>query len=535
MATKRKKPKPTASDYLGALKDVFVVNPKNSPGATLGRAAYDYLSNATPQSVAQDIRSGVQDAKNWAVRESRQLQKAPIGRTLQLMKSGYVDPLLEPFRVFQQSAEARAGGDEGTAQRLAAAVPLAVFSAVNPELRGAGKLATKAATGKATKAAERKAVSAAEKTGVRDLSKAEFDPAIYKLRKKTEVPALKNFVVKTARRKPEPDGPVLGVEDIAGRPVMVGMSDRLGSGETITHVGNNALDIPVHEYGGQDFAYHNPYAWAVSTPQTATAMMNTAAALKKKYGVNPLWMPYRMGGTGTDFSKTTGELMMSQANSGLGLSDRKRVDALIGQFIPDFKGIDNPAGYEQFGALGGDERKALQEALDNTFASEGGLSLPITRALIAAPNQRAKPSFFLQNVMEIDPDKEVVFDPTANPTYGYNIPGQIIGTLGPDINAAEVVGPMLAKKYEGLGDLSVFRGQNLPLSEAEWRRQQKEYAAEKAAYDAKVAAGKAPKKPPRAPVRVGNTSKFMQAGTFGLLDDAAAQAIADRLSKLAGE
>lgn len=155
MASKRKKPKPSASDYFGALKDVFVVNPKNSPGVTLGRAAYDYLSNATPQSIAQDVRSGVQDAKNWAVRESRQLQKAPIGRTLQLMKSGYVDPLLEPFRVFQQSAEARAGGDEGTAQRLAAAVPLAVFSAVNPELRGAGKLATRAA--------ERGALSAAEK------------------------------------------------------------------------------------------------------------------------------------------------------------------------------------------------------------------------------------------------------------------------------------------------------------------------------------------------------------------------------------
>lgn len=161
MASKRKKPKPTASDYLGALKDVFVVNPKNSPGVTLGRAAYDYLSNATPQSVAQDIRSGVQDAKNWAVRESRQLQKAPIGRTLQLMKSGYVDPLLEPFRVFQQSAEARAGGDEDTAQRLAAAIPLAVLGAVNPELKGAGKLATRAAERGALSAAEKRAAKTA--------------------------------------------------------------------------------------------------------------------------------------------------------------------------------------------------------------------------------------------------------------------------------------------------------------------------------------------------------------------------------------
>jgi hypothetical protein len=378
-------------------------------------------------------------------------------------------------------------------------------------------------------------MSGAPKSGVRDLSKEAFDPNIYGLRKKTEVPALKDYVVQTEQRHPAPNGPVLNVEDIAGRPIMVGMSDRLGSGETITQIGNNQLDIPVHEYGGQDFAYHNPFAWAVSTPQTATAMMNTAAALKKKYGVNPLWAPYRMGGTGTDFAKTTGELMMSHANSALGGSDRSRINALIGQYIPDFKGISDPAGYEQFGALGGDERKALQSALEANFANEGGLSLPITRALIAAPNQRAKPSFFLQNVMEINPDKEVVFDPTANPTYGYNIPGEIIGTLGPDINAAEVVGPMLAKKYADLGDLSIFRGQNTPLSESEWRRQQKEYAAEMAAYNAKVAAGKPPKKKPREPVRMGNTSKFMQAGTFGILDDAAAQAIADRLAKLPSE
>jgi len=418
---------------------------------------------------------------------------------------------------------AAAGKDSGNPEEAATNAAL--------NLTGTGGVAGRAARGARGEGRAVLGMSGAPKSNVRDLSKAVFDPDIYGLRKKTEVPALKDFVVRTEQRHPAPNGPVLGVEDVTGVPIMVGMSDRLGSGETITHVGNNALDIPVHEHGGQDFAYHNPYAWAVSTPQTAAAMMNTAAALKKKFGVNPLWMPYRMGGTGTDFAKTTGELMMSHANSALGGDDRSRVNALISQFIPEFKGIDNPLGYEQFGALGGDARKALQTALELNFAREGGLSLPITRALIAAPNQRAKPRFFLQNVMEIDPDKEVVFDPTANPTYGYNSTGKIKGTLGPDINAAEVVGPMLSKKYSDLGDLSVFRGQNAPLSEAEWRRQQKEFAAEKAAYDAKVAEGKTPKKP-REPVRVGNTSKFMQAGTFGFLDDDAAQAIVDRLAKL---
>jgi hypothetical protein len=494
--------------------------------ASIPSRVVNYIKSSTPSSVGRDVK-GIAKATYEAATEDPNA----------FIEDAIFSPLaaIRDFGDVRETArKLRAQGRDAEAEKMEAMAGTAVLSAVPILGRPAG-----VATRKAIKAAEntaiKGAVRGAKETGTRDLSQAVFDPSIYGLRKKTEVPALKDFVVKTERRKPAPDGPVLGVEDIAGRPIMVGMSDRLGSGETITSVGNNALDIPVNEYGGQDFAYHNPYAWAVSTPQTATAMMNTAAALKKKYGVNPLWAPYRMGGTGTDFSKTTGELMMSQANSALGGGDRKSVDALIRQFIPDFKGIDNPIGYEQFGALGGDERKALQTALDNRFASEGALSLPITRALIAAPDQRAKPSFFLQNVMEIDPDKEVVFDPSANPTYGYNIPGNILGTLGPDINAAEVVGPMLGKKYADLGDLSVFRGQNTPLSVGEWRRQQKEYAAEKAAYDAKVAAGATPKKPPRKPVRMGNTSKFMQAGTFGFLDDEAAQAVADRLAKLSGK
>ena len=54
--------KPSASDYLGALKDVFVVDPRNSPAATLGGAAYDYVTKSTPKSVMRDIRGGAQGA-----------------------------------------------------------------------------------------------------------------------------------------------------------------------------------------------------------------------------------------------------------------------------------------------------------------------------------------------------------------------------------------------------------------------------------------------------------------------------------------
>jgi hypothetical protein len=370
-------------------------------------------------------------------------------------------------------------------------------------------------------------------TNVRDLSKIAFDPETYGLRK-GEMGRLKDLAVKVEHNRIVPQGPSLGVDELADNFIIGTMSDRSGANTTITGIGPTDLDIPVHEYGGQDFMPANPgLGWAVSTPGVASGIMNRAMAYYKKTGKLPLLAPYRMAGTGTDFSKTTGELMMSQANSAFGGDDRARVNAVIGNYIRDFKGIDNPEGYLQYGALPTEQRKALQEALhrDTAFTESGGLSLPLTRALITDPAQIDKPSYMIQNIGVLDPRREVVVDFSRNPTYGYNLPVEFMGTVDPDINIAEIAHGMLNKKYADLGDLSGFRGQQATLSLSEWRRQQKEYRAAKEKYEAAIAAGK-DAKPPREPVRAGNTQKFLQPGVSGFLDDVTAQAIKDRLSKL---
>lgn len=602
--------KPSAGDYLSTLKDVFVVNPRNSAGATLGRSAYDYVTKSTPQNVKNDIVRAGQEAYNWLAKEDKALRAAPVTESLRLLKTGYIDPLADPFRVFQQAATERARGNETGGKKLAAMVPLAVAGVINPELRGAGKLATKAGVEVAEKAAEKVATKAEMKAATpdfsvpvkkkssasrpaaqtktaeapnptkiiaeeyspatarrvrdqvspeasidewravadrlhgtqsnrpyqpeNDLAFRDFDLGTYGMRKTIDQPRLFDLDVERQRWSPEPEINTLYFQDLVGRPFMTGMADRTPSGTTITRIGPTELDIPIREHGGQDYMLDYPYSWGVSTKTMGSNFMNTARRLKREYGVNPIWMPWRMQGSGSDFSKTTGEAIMSHANSGLGLDTRNAMDRFIkDNYIPDFAGIGDPRGYLQFGELAGPQRKAMETALSNQFAQEGALSLPLTRAIITDPNQLNRKAFHLQNIAEIDPDAEVVVKP-LNPTYHYNTPGAYEGTLEPglqdSLNVAELIAPTLKAKYADLGNLSEFRGQYAPLSPENFADQMAQYEDLKAAFDARLAAGDKKAKAPRKPVPIGGTNKFMQSVfATGLLGDEAAQSLYDKL------
>ena len=152
--------KPSTGDYLRTAKDVLVVNPRNSPAATLGGAAYDYAVKSTPQSVRNDIVRAGQDAYSWLRKENKAIRAAPVTESLRLLKAGFIDPLADPYRVFKQAATERSRGNEAGGKKLAAMVPLAV-AGVLPQGRGAGKLATKAGVEAAEKAAVKGATKAA--------------------------------------------------------------------------------------------------------------------------------------------------------------------------------------------------------------------------------------------------------------------------------------------------------------------------------------------------------------------------------------
>ena len=152
---------PSTGDYLSTLGDMFFVNPRNSPAATLGGAAYDYVTRSTPQSVRNDIVTAGDDAYKWLRKEDKALRAAPVTESLRLLKSAFIDPLADPYRVFKQAATERSRGNEAGGKKLAAMVPLAV-AGVLPQVRGAGNVATKAGVDAAEKAAVKGAKKAAK-------------------------------------------------------------------------------------------------------------------------------------------------------------------------------------------------------------------------------------------------------------------------------------------------------------------------------------------------------------------------------------
>jgi hypothetical protein len=290
------------------------------------------------------------------------------------------------------------------------------------------------------------------------------------------------------------------------------MADRSAAGDRITGVGDVDLNLPVDLQGGQDFMFSptaDDLVWA-SEASPASEILNLARQLYETTGEKPLYLPFRMGGEGSDFATMTGETMMSYADGALGKRDKADMDRLIQRYIPDFAGISEPKGYQQFAGLTGGKRKDLQELLGDTFGEEGGgLTLPMTRAMIADQTQLNKPSFFLQNVGEIDPTADVITS-TGHRTYSRGVPGRGLGVLSGDINVAQLL-PDISKTYQ-IGDPREFRGQYADFTDY---GKQLKIAEEAAMREKALRQGKTPKV---YNTERGNTGKYMRSGAkFGVL------------------
>jgi hypothetical protein len=340
----------------------------------------------------------------------------------------------------------------------------------------------------------------------------DINPELYGLRKTKDLPRLQASPVKKERFSVAPTPDKISLGDYEGRPFIISMADRTAAGDRVTGIGDVDLNLPVDLQGGQDFMFKptaDDLVWA-SEPAPVSNIMNLARQLYNETGEKPILMPYRMGGEGSDFATFTGETMMSYADAALGKSDKTDMNRLIEKYISGFAGISNPEGYRQFADLSGDKRKRLQLDISNTFGEAGGgLTLPMTRAVVADPAQLNKPSFFLQNVGEIDPTADVVTS-TGHRTYSRGVPGRGLGVLGEDINVAQLL-PNLSKIYQ-IGDPRAFRGQNADFTDYGRGLKIDEEAAmrEKALRQGKI--------PKIYNTERGGTSKYMMSGAkFGVL------------------
>ena len=240
------------------------------------------------------------------------------------------------------------------------------------------------------------------------------------------------------QRQVIPENPIT-LEQLEGRPYLTTMSDRTAAGGLLTGFGGKQLGYPVNLTGGQDFMRdftQNPNLWA-SGDKVVPDMVKAARELELEFGQPPVFMPWRMAPTGSDFAGMTGKTMLSYAAGNMPTTFKRELDGVMKLYIPDWKGVDNPASGAQFDALPDKTRKLIQRKLDKDFRNKGGTTLPQARLAIADESQLKAPVGGFKNVGLIDTSQEALSG-AGNPTYPSALAGDYIGTLDTDVTTFDL-------------------------------------------------------------------------------------------------
>jgi hypothetical protein len=268
-----------------------------------------------------------------------------------------------------------------------------------------------------------------------------FDPRFDK--RVLEQEKLANQVLKTEKTGAQ-NIPKIYLPDYEGYGMVTSMSDRTAGGSRLLGVNDVNFNRPVELTGGQEYMYNNPgQVWA-SGKNPVNQIMKEAVAMKKATGKDPLYMPWRMAPTASDFAHMTGETMLTHAQSAMGKAQKKDLDNTIKKFIPDWSGIDDPESMQQFMTASAKARKSIQNALDRDLRGSGGMSIGETRLAIADPNQLTAPEGGLMHVGRISADKPVI-EASGNVTYPKGVPGEGMGQLDRDHFVTEFL-PDFAKE-----------------------------------------------------------------------------------------
>lgn len=212
------------------------------------------------------------------------------------------------------------------------------------------------------------------------------------------------------------DAPRIPLSSLEGRDFVTSMSDRTDAGATLSHINGVELPYQINLQGGQGFMFENPgMVWA-------SGKNPVNQILKAADGEDTLYLPWRMAPTGGDFATKTGETMLSFASANMTKKAKQRLDTLIKEKIPEWKGVDAPEAIGQWRDAKDVIRKALMNDMDVSFRDDGGLSIGEARLAVTDPNQMLARDGGIMNIGEIEGGKSPILD-SGHPSYPWGCRG----------------------------------------------------------------------------------------------------------------
>jgi hypothetical protein len=257
-----------------------------------------------------------------------------------------------------------------------------------------------------------------------------FDPRFDK--RVGEIPKLKDMVLHTEQYGPK-EVPNIYLPDYEGHPFITSISDRSHGGAQLHGINDVMFKRPVDLTGGKLYMYNHPgNVWAAGDVP-ADNLMRQANALKDFTGKDPLYLPWQMAPTGSDFSHMTGQTMLSYAESAMPKGEKKNLDKYMKNIIPDWKGIDHPESLDQFLSAPAGVRGAVQDMMDKNFRDAGGIGIGQARLAIADPEQHIGRDGSVSHVGRIFAGQDPIRN-TGNASYPSGIPGEGLGKIPEDFN-----------------------------------------------------------------------------------------------------
>jgi hypothetical protein len=230
-------------------------------------------------------------------------------------------------------------------------------------------------------------------------------------------------------------GSPVTLQDYEGYPYMLTQSDRSAAGGMLTGIHGQSID-PVNLQGGRDFMFDpqsGNLVWA-SDPNVVKTMYKRAMELRKKFGKDPILLPYTMAPTGIDFARMPLDTMINYARQGMSKANIKKLDSQIKKVIPGWTSVMDPEVNAMFRNVGGNQRKIIANIIDKNFRDvPGGLSMGEARAATSDIAQYTSQDGSLLNVGRIDTSQAPIAD-SGHSTYKGGLVGEGIGRLTEDLD-----------------------------------------------------------------------------------------------------